>query len=656
MLSPSDRTLLTETLRPPIGYEIDRVITTTYTLDLITLLTLPLSFTILGGDGMRENGRLDPIALLEALRRHAGRITVFCDAARIAVPQRSELLFGYLEQSVVEVTAPLGGAFHPKVTVVRYSPNERDIAWDETTYPGDDAARYRLLCGTRNLTFDRSWDTLLVLEGDLLTTRKNAVGRNWPLSRFIGALPDMAVHEVGPSRRAVVERIADELLRVDFTPPPRFSDGRDDLAFWPLGLDDTEVWPFEGRTDRLLVVAPFVDRTCLDWLADEAEIAAVVSRAEELDRLPIGALREVSECFTLADAAEAEPATEEQPDAEQAEAGSENGEVLAEGAAQLSGLHAKLFVADAGWDATVWTGSANATTAAFERNVEFLVELRGKKSSVGIDAILGDRGAERQVTLRSMLAPYEPPLEPAAPDAVEQRLEQLCDAARQAWVAAETIADVRETSAETTLFDIALRAMADAAPTLPDGVACEVQAITRLHDRAAPVSGLRGEIASFTCLAVESLTSFFAVTVTARESGRSHSQRFVVNAPLVGAPQNRENKLLLAMLSNRERLIRYLLMLLAGPEFALRELQHRTAGGQSQETHIAGGFGLPLLEPLLRALADDPDRLTAVERLVGDLESSEDGAALLPADFVEVWRAIRLVRSAPLGEASDVIS
>jgi len=162
------------------------------------------------------------------------------------------------------------------------------------------------------------------------------------------------------------------------------------------------------------------------------------------------------------------------------------------------------------------------------------------------------------VTLRSMLAPYEPPLEPAAPDAVEQRLEQLCDAARQAWVAAETIADVRETSAETTLFDIALRAMADAAPTLPDGVACEVQAITRLHDRAAPVSGLRGEIASFTCLAVESLTSFFAVTVTARESGRSHSQRFVVNAPLVGTPQNRENKLLLAMLSNRERLIRYL--------------------------------------------------------------------------------------------------
>src|ERR1035438_845973 len=53
-------------------------------------------------------------------------------------------------------------------------------------------------------------------------------------------------------------------------------------------------------------------------------------------------------------------------------------------AVQLHGLHAKLFVSDDGWYSHVWTGSANATIAAFERNVEFMVHLTGKKSSCGI--------------------------------------------------------------------------------------------------------------------------------------------------------------------------------------------------------------------------------------------------------------------------------
>lgn len=66
-------------------------------------------------------------------------------------------------------------------------------------------------------------------------------------------------------------------------------------------------------------------------------------------------------------------------------------------------------------------------------------------------------------------------------------------------------------------------------------------------------------------------------------------------------------------------------------------------GGQWKDTHFTGGFGLPLLEPLLRTLTDDPARLADVERLVRDLESSEEGATPLSEDFIEV-RAARSVR------------
>ncbi len=53
----------------------------------------------------------------------------------------------------------------------------------------DDAdVRYRFLCLSRNMTFDRAWDTMLCLDGDL-TDRGNAFSQNHPLGRFVESLP-----------------------------------------------------------------------------------------------------------------------------------------------------------------------------------------------------------------------------------------------------------------------------------------------------------------------------------------------------------------------------------------------------------------------------------------------------------------------------------
>ena len=46
MLEPRVRRQLMEALRPPSGYELDRAVGTTYSLDLLALLTTPLAFTI----------------------------------------------------------------------------------------------------------------------------------------------------------------------------------------------------------------------------------------------------------------------------------------------------------------------------------------------------------------------------------------------------------------------------------------------------------------------------------------------------------------------------------------------------------------------------------------------------------------------------------
>ena len=69
MLRTRERSLLLDNLRPPPGYHLRRAIGTSFTLDLIALLTAPLAFTFF--DAHDDDGApvADPVALLEALAK-----------------------------------------------------------------------------------------------------------------------------------------------------------------------------------------------------------------------------------------------------------------------------------------------------------------------------------------------------------------------------------------------------------------------------------------------------------------------------------------------------------------------------------------------------------------------------------------------------------
>ena len=124
-------------------------------------------------------------------------------------------------------------------------------------------------------------------------------------------------------------------------------------------------------------------------------------------------------------------------------------------ALQLHGLHAKLFVSDDGWDSHVWTGSANATTAAFERNVEFLVHLTGKKSRCGIASFVemtdddsdasadsdANGGNDGKLGFSDLLLKYHRD-EPPVIDGTRKALERMLDTARYALAGARITARV----------------------------------------------------------------------------------------------------------------------------------------------------------------------------------------------------------------------
>lgn len=632
MLNPNDRRLLFELLRPPNGHRLDHAVGMTYSLDLMALLVTPLAFASF--DTTNEDGRVSasPQALLESLRRSADRMTVFCQAGQTKVPPHRQNLFAYLEGSVFPVNCPHPeGVFHPKLWVLRFVPVDD---------PEGGSAAYRLICGSRNLTFDRSWDTVLCLEGEY-EPRTSGIEDNEPLAEFLEASLGWGVAPLEASRAARVRAIADELRRVVFEPP----DGFEAVRFRPMypGNRDTDLFNDE-ELDRLAVISPFLSDgqlgSLLNCVAAEGE-TTLVSRLEALHQLRPAVRDRFTRCYLLDPSAEtegnvaADPQGESPQDDDETGDGAQESIVVDDDSGALQGLHAKIYLADIGRYGMTWIGSANATRAAFTRNVELLVELEGPVSSCGVDAMLN---ADNPDGFHRLLQTYVPPDEPPEVDAVAERLQASLDACRRALGRLPWSASVTPNEQDSDLYDLLIERPDGYADALPEGVALKMRPVTLPGSRArAEEDGWE-----FRGLSVELLTAFFAIEATAREADQTLAEGFVLRARLAGAPDDRCQRILRSLLANPQQFMRFLLMLLADDGLDAQRALAATAppsdrGGTGSGS---GPLRLPLLEPLLRTLATDPHRLEPIASLVEDLLSDEAGRQRLPEGFEELWSSV----------------
>jgi len=609
MLEPDARHLLLDALRPPPGYTLDVAVGTTYTLDLLALMAAPVAFAMFDRD--RGDGSVgdDPIATLQALRQHAARITLFCQAGQIAVPPEFRSLLVYLEDSVYPVVPPRPTTiFHPKVWYIRFR------------CAADEGVAYRLLCLSRNLTFDRSWGTVLRLDG-----QAGDEPRQPELARFADSLIAMAAqtHPVGAERAAAIRELGQQFARVRWTLP----DGFDEVRFWPLGDDGVDRWPFDGRRDRMLVVSPFVTAGTLGRLTKGHRGSILVSRPESLDALGGQTTKHLAERLVLASEAAA-------PDGNDAD-GSRLESTAEAADHRLEGLHAKTYVADAGWRARVWTGSANATEAAFHGNVEFVVELGGKKDRCGVHATIGDQ-ADR-LGLRKLVEPYESSHDPPLPPTDAERIKQQLDRARRAiggLLFTATCAAVGSDRWHLTLVGVPTVTTVD--PATLDGIVATVHPVTLGQGSAiTPKLDAFGLGAGFT-VSEPSVTPYFAITLKIADVDVA----FVVAADLVDPPPGRTERVLSGLLANRADLIRFLLLLLGNVEEALSAFDGDGGASTGSEPWLAGLGSGALLEPLVRAYARDPQRLREIERVMVELARGPDPASIFPARWHEIWDPI----------------
>lgn len=612
-LDPEVRVLYGESLAPPSGFIFDAAVATTYSLDFETALAAPVSLALFAAEN-RDEVLGQPLALLEGAERIADRLAVYCDAGHIqAQTQPQSRLCSLLEKMIIEVAAPQGGAFHPKIWVLRFKPQS-----------GAGAGKMRLLVLSRNLTRDRSWDISLRLDGDI--TRRVVPG-NKPIVDLLKRLPRMAINLAPDTAKALTLDVAGDLNRAEWVLPDPF----EALSLSVNGLGG-EVWS-PSACARMGVISPFCDDTTLAMLARlSREKPVMVGRSDELSACSADTLALYERVSVLDDMAASE-------DGEEVEHES------------LQGLHAKAFIQENGWNTILTVGSGNATQAALSNrkmvnNVEVFATLTGKTSKVGgVEDILGAQGFGR------LLCPFaggEASADSAEAKAAERRLENvrrvLCKSGlalrcERAPAEDEDAAGWRVWLTCPQPLPLANLATAFVWPiTRGEGHRRDVLAVL--------AAGLDVDLG---VMPLADVTRFLAFQLV--DASSDVRLLFSLGLPMEGVPAERHAAIFRSIIASRDAFFRYLRLLLSdlGDPFAAA-LAAQT-GAVEGAWGRGGGDDVPLLEDLVRALCAGDGRLTAVERLVTRLEADDTETDPVPAEFRALWEAFR---SAMMQEAPHV--
>lgn len=597
-LDPETRLLYGESLQAPPGYRFDAGVATTFSMDFETALAVPVSLALFAAEN-RDELLSHPIALLEGAERIANRLAVYADAGQIHAGHGPHArLCSLLERVVVEVGAPGGGSFHPKLWALRFRALE-----------GEAPDRMRLLILSRNLTRDRSWDAAVLLDGE---RGRRPIADNRPLFDLVSTLPDMAVNGIHATQRALTLEIAEDLRHARWSPP----ENCDRIAFAVNGTASRRWRP--ERCKRIGVISPFCDADGLELLAGLAdEPAVLISRPDQLACVDPNTLDAFDHVAVLDELAEREDGEEAKTE-------------------ELQGLHAKIFVQETGWRTRLTIGSGNATRPALitTANVEVFATLEGLRSRLGgVDTILGEQGFGR-LTRRFQRGELAPP------DTAELSAAHALLAARR------------------SLARGALRLRCEAADddaeghwrlwVIPpeNGVALDQLGRVRMwsitrgegHHRDALDALRAGTPLDLGSMALIDITRFVAIELQERETGRT--ELFSTGLPIDGMPEERDGAILRWVIGSRDAFFRYLRLLLTAlgdPFGAALAAQGAGAGGGWR----AGSDDIPLLEELVRSHCAGDGRLDAVERLIKRLEAGASGTSGVPDEFLSLWHVFR---------------
>ncbi|MCX7420946.1 MAG: phospholipase D family protein [Planctomycetia bacterium] len=588
-------------LIPPKGYRLAKAVAATYTLDLNTLLSIPVALFF--SQTLEGNFEAERVQLLEAIQRCPDVLRIYHQKGKIHVPRKHNRLYGLLEPCVVGILPDDAyTTFHPKVWVLRYEHDE-------------EPTMYRVIVLSRNLTYDRSWDIAAHLDGVVTEDQQR---KNQPLVLFVKHL--LSYQGFDGDRKFVAD-----LRKVEFQTPAGFNKN---FFFHPVGIDGHPNPIVTQTGSRAICISPFVHDEAIKTLRGNVTDALLIFGCrEELRRLDPQTLSDVRS-FAISDLI---------VDGESQDKGEDG-----EGEQSEQNLHAKLYVYQRETTSTSWfLGSANATKAAFERNIEFLLELRGSGAAVQLDRLKDELLGENEQG--GIFQRYEPPPEPF--DDSETR--KLDEALRLLEFDLLKHLEIREAavtpSANEANFDLHL--VLDPGSRKWHGLTVKVSPFN--SDGVESKELLPGCVTElvFQNINESNLSRFLRFEIW---QGAEQQRAFLIKVEIEGLPNSRVSRILRSIINSRDRFFEYLRFLLAD-DLAKEPVGTEPGedGGDSNgEVGSIWDISTPIFEQLLLASSRSPRRLKAIDDVIQQLrkEEGEDSTSdVIPHEFLEFWEAFKQI-------------
>ena len=589
-----DRLDYGKALAPPPGFRCEFAVGTTYSLDLETLLGVPIALFL--SEQMDSTLLENPLLILEGVRKSAENFALFCEGGQIKVPSKGNPVFALLESSVFQVALKNGKSFHPKVWIIKYI-NEKGLPL------------YRFVILSRNLTFDRSWDVAVVLEGEPAAT---STDKTKPLIDFLQYLRQL-ITDVKKKRR--IAALINELPYVSFQTGDRHFV---DFDFFPLGIGngyDKESAGLFTTYHDLLVISPFLSQSTvleLDRLSLSNSQKTLITRRTEISKLTNDLLQSFP-CYCLKEMViDGEEALSE-PD------------TIAD--LQKQDIHAKLYFRSKNTEHLLYVGSANCSSSAWNGNVEFMLRLKYEKWGFRISQII-DELFNRNGLEDDRHNPFERieavPLIEVTEDDVQQKLEKaikrLCQSHSKASVTAGTgeYKVTIEFDRACVAQDIELKIA-----SLGGGTPAPIEPVTVL-----------------TGLLLLQLGEFYVVTA---KLGEDYLER-IIKIHTEGIPPERDNAVYKHLIKDRNTFLRYIALILADDYLltSLEQFEFKDIGAKSLNPQ---SYTMPVVyENMLRAAAQSPERLLEIDMLIKRLDSDEIVPPEFQALFSTFLRASRRIK------------
>ncbi|MDJ1371448.1 hypothetical protein C7K25_08715 [Gulosibacter molinativorax] len=588
---------------------------TTFTLDLVSALAVPLSFS-----SRRLGDHNDPVSIFTAIRQAADSIDVFAQAGVISLGRETDLVT-YLEGGIHPV-ALHRGIFHPKVWLLEFA---------------RDAERsFRLVSSSRNLTADKSWDIVVRLDGkpaaaagepsdeSALERRAAARARNEPIQRLIRALPDFCVNRMPEHRVQRIHDFAERFGEVEWERP----DDTHDLAFHTFGLGDASIPQIRGT--KALIISPFLSDDGLERLRTGISGEThLLSRERSLQLLNPEAFDPKLHTYLLDEAANL---------VDEEDAKAEN---------LLTGLHAKAVIVNANHRARMLLGSANATGAGWGTNVEFMVEFEGRRDIYGVDATLEALG--------ELKAEFEP-TGGEVEDEREQAQHELDSVLRDLAIVPVT-SRIVEGEPFTQLVWAGSRLTNVLEATASRGIGIRWHLLTVKGTDVAELGTSEAHAARFERLDLTDLTAFLVAVGTHPATGLTKST--IIPMRLLDDVEERKEAVIARHLADPQAFVRLLTLLLelSGMRFEAT----KTGGGMWGAFASDGQATSGLFEALVRALGRGSSGIEEAQRIIeflrrerdvvcsGDAQSPDETVtsepptseqSVLPEGFEPLWDAV----------------